>query len=267
MKYIIDHDYHIHSHLSSCSNDPLQTNEAILAYARENNFSSVALTNHLWDAAVPGASPWYEPQNVPHLQSALPLPQDPACRFYFGCESDMDKNETIGLSPENYDKFEFIIIPINHFHMTGFTLDKSVSLPEQRADVFVSHFKALLASNLPFHKVGIAHLTCPLLAGCEKKISDLLKIIGAIDDQTWGDLFTQSAKKGIGIELNIDPTCFTDDEKPMHYRPYRIARECGCKFYLGSDAHHPQNLAEAPERFSQIIADLALEEKDKYHFS
>ena len=37
MKYIYDHDLHIHSKISACSNDPEQTCERILQYAKENN--------------------------------------------------------------------------------------------------------------------------------------------------------------------------------------------------------------------------------------
>ena len=36
MKYVIDHDCHIHSHLSTCSSDEGQTKEAILDIARNN---------------------------------------------------------------------------------------------------------------------------------------------------------------------------------------------------------------------------------------
>ena len=34
MRYQIDHDYHIHSFLSSCSNDPRQDERYILANAK-----------------------------------------------------------------------------------------------------------------------------------------------------------------------------------------------------------------------------------------
>ena len=48
------------------------------------------------------------------------------------------------------------------------------------------------------------------------------------------------------------------------FRPYRIARECGCTFYLGSDAHHPAGLSVAIERFEAMVDGLELEEKDKF---
>ena len=42
----INHDYHIHSFLSNCAKDEKQVPETILAYAEENGFSEIVLTNH-----------------------------------------------------------------------------------------------------------------------------------------------------------------------------------------------------------------------------
>ena len=39
MKYIIDHDLHLHSQLSLCSGHPEQTTEAMLKYAAEQGSS------------------------------------------------------------------------------------------------------------------------------------------------------------------------------------------------------------------------------------
>ena len=52
MKYIVDHDMHIHSQLSLCSNHPEQTTNNILEYALKNNFKRIVLTDHFWDALV-----------------------------------------------------------------------------------------------------------------------------------------------------------------------------------------------------------------------
>ena len=58
MSFRVDHDYHIHSQLSACSNDPEQSTQAILQYALDNNLSTLVLTDHYWDNTVPGASNW-----------------------------------------------------------------------------------------------------------------------------------------------------------------------------------------------------------------
>ena len=52
MRYVVDHDFHIHSQLSICSNDPEQTKERILAYAKECQLKTICITDHYWDEAV-----------------------------------------------------------------------------------------------------------------------------------------------------------------------------------------------------------------------
>ena len=75
MKYIVDHDYHIHSQLSSCSRDPEQNPKRILQYAKDNSLKRIVLTDHYWDNAVEGASNWYQPQNFDHISESKPLPE------------------------------------------------------------------------------------------------------------------------------------------------------------------------------------------------
>ena len=121
MRYIFDNDLHIHSELSLCSNDPEQSAEAILRYAEDNSLKTICLTDHFWDASVSGASDWYKKQDYEHISSALPLPQSDGIRFLFGCETELDRNLTLGIAPDNFDKFDFIIIPTTHLHLSGFT--------------------------------------------------------------------------------------------------------------------------------------------------
>ena len=105
---IVDNDLHIHSQLSRCSRDSEQTGEAILQYAQENGMKTICLTDHFWDETVEGASDWYAHQNYAHITQALPLPQAEGVRFLFGCETDMDKNLTVGLSGEKQELFDFM---------------------------------------------------------------------------------------------------------------------------------------------------------------
>ena len=121
MSFIIDHDLHIHTQLSSCSNHPEQTPAAILNYAVENHLRHICLADHFWDETVPGASGWYEPQNYGHVTKALPLPTAEGIRFDFGCETDMNRFGTLGISRETLDRFDFVIVPTNHLHMGIFS--------------------------------------------------------------------------------------------------------------------------------------------------
>ncbi len=261
MKYVADNDLHIHSKVSLCSNDPLQTTERILQYAEQNNLKTVCLTDHFWDSKVEGASQWYAVQDYQHISSLLPLPQKENIRFLFGCETELDKNFNLGISRESFDKFDFIVIPTTHFHMVGFTVEETVKTPIDKAKMWLKRLNKVLEMDLPFHKIGIAHLTCGLI---DSSRENFLKTIDGISEQELEDVFLKAAEKGVGIELNSDDMSFKDSETDTVLRIYRTAKNVGCKFYLGSDAHHPDSLCRAKEIFERAVNLLDLKEEDKF---
>lgn len=263
MRYTIDHDYHIHSCLSSCSGDPEQSNERILEYAKENGYNKIVLTDHFWDDVIEGASGWYKPQNFEHISKALPLPQADGIEFFFGCETDLDKHLTLGISKERIEKLDFVIIPTTHLHMSGFTIDQKDFSLENRVNLWVSRLEGVLNMDLPFHKIGIAHLACSLFTNSGRE--NYLKALNLIPTDAMHSLFKKAADLGVGIEINASDMRFRDEEADTVLKMFRIAKEEGCKFYLGSDAHHPKGLEIAPKIFERAIDYLNLTEDDKFH--
>jgi histidinol phosphatase-like PHP family hydrolase len=264
MKYQIDHDLHLHTHLSKCSSDPAQTTERILQYAIQNNLHTICVTNHCWDSRLPGMNEFYTGQDCAHLAKSLPLPQAEQVRFLYGCETDVDKNGRLGLAPESIDQFDFIIIPLTHLHMLGFTLEKEDCTVERLTELYIKRFEWVLAMDLPFHKIGFAHPTTPLLANGNWDMH--LAVLNNITDEAFTRVFRGIAERGAGVELNmLQIFRYTEEELPIVLRPYRIARDCGCKFYLGSDAHHPEGLDTAMSRFERMLTLLDLDESDKFN--
>lgn len=264
MKYIIDNDLHIHSQISSCSRDPEQTPEALLAYAVKNGFTTICIADHYWDERIPGASNWYSKQNTEHVLASLPLPQAEGVRFLFGCETEWNRFNTIGISREMMEKMDFIVLPLTHFHMKGFTLfEEQLATPETRAKAWCDRMDVFLSQDLPFHKIGLAHLTCGLIWKDDRE--NYLATLNAIPQSELERIFTRAAAAGVGIELNADDMNYPDEDADTVLRMYRIAKEKGCKFYLGSDAHHPRQLETAPARFARAIDALGLTEDDKFH--
>ncbi len=265
MPFSVDHDYHIHSYRSLCSEDPEQNTQRILQYAVDNGFSNICLTDHFWDerCGVPDDL-FYRVQNYPYLATLTPLPQVPGVRFHFGCETDMDKNGVLGLSRERMDAFEFIIIPTTHLHMLNVTISERDwgSLARRRA-IYIERLNKVLDMDLPFQKVGIAHLTCSLAAPLSPK--DHIKLFSDISDDEYKRLFSRIAEKGCGVELNFNDLAYDADELEIILRPYRLAKDMGCRFYFGSDAHHPHELDSAKKQFDRQVKLLGLEEKDRFN--
>ena len=261
MKYVIDHDYHIHSQLSSCSRHPEQTPTRILQYAKENALSTICLTDHYWDSAVPGASRWYEPQNFDHVAQFRDLPKDERVRFLFGCETDMDRFMTLGIPKERFDDFDFIIVPTTHLHMKGFTItEEEYCVDECVARLWVERLDALLSADLPFHKVGLAHPCCYLM---NKRAPDAyLRTLELIPTRELERLFARAAALGCGIEIN---TQFAAQDADTVLRIYRVAKAMGCKFYFGSDAHGPDQFDELLAFGRHVVDLLELTEDDKFY--
>lgn len=263
MSFRIDHDYHIHSVLSACSNDPEQSTQNILQYALDNQLNTLVLTDHYWDNTVPGASDWYKPQDFAWISQAKPLPQHETCRFLFGCETDMNYSGVIGVPESRFDDFDFIIIPTTHLHMPGFAyLAEDGDTVEKRAAVFTRRFEQFLQLNVPYHKVGLAHITCPLIM---PENDQYVKVLNCVTDATFAELFSGCAEKGCGVEINLPLRQLTDEAiRESCLRPYRIAREQGCKFYVGSDSHHPNGFDGVCDKFRLAAEILGLTEDDQF---
>ena len=264
MKYAVDHDYHIHSLLSQCSNDPEQNVGRILRYGEENGFKKICLTNHLWDEAVNGCYGDITRKTYKYLSSELPLPQGEKTQFFFGCETDMDKNLVLGISREVADKLDFVIVSTTHLHLTGYTIEEGVSLSE-RGEFYIKRVEKMLASDLDFKKTGIAHPVSGH-ASPENPFNELFEKIG---EENTRRVFKLYAESGAGVEINAKDFDFSRksaEHAAAIVRFYGVLKECGCKFYLGSDAHHPNALDAAPRLFENAVNELGLIEEDKFSF-
>ncbi|MBQ7921711.1 MAG: hypothetical protein IJ325_03920 [Clostridia bacterium] len=263
MKFQLDHDLHIHTQLSPCSSDPNQTPETILRYAEEHGMKHVGLADHFWDETIPGTTFW---PGYAHISKWLPLPESPITKMHFGCEAEMDINATIGISRKTAEKLDFIIVPTDHLHLVGSTIrQEDVGDLKTLTRLYVERWDILLNADLPFHKMGIAHLDGICLHGFKDQGTTRLEIMESIPDDEFKRLFAKTAKLGMGVELNVPVSCYTDEQLDRALRIYRIAAECDCRFYFGSDAHHPKNLEPAYQNGLMIIDKLGLDEDQKFN--
>lgn len=259
MRFIADHDFHIHSTVSRCCKDPLQTPQRILEYAKENSFTKICLTNHFWDENVESEAQWIEEHSFSYLTSVLPLPQCEGISFLFGAELDIDYDGILGISEERLAQLDFVTVATTHMHLQGNTVKERISSPEEGAAIWLEKIRTLLDKSLPRNKVGIAHMTCGHIM--KEKTPEVIRLL---KNEDLYDVFSRCAEKAIGIELNTKTLFSSEEEKDIILRPYFIAKDCGCKFYLGSDAHKVSALSEAKDNFERIITLLDLEEKHKF---
>ena len=146
-------------------------------------------------------------------------------------------------------------------HMVDFSIRAGATL-EERAAAWVARHEAILDMDLPFGRVGIAHMVTALIALDPPKSE--LSVLDMIPDAVYRRIFEKAARLGVGIEINFapyeDPT-----DLARQLRPYRIARECGCKFYLGGDAHRPDELDKSGDSLRRMVELFEVEEADKFY--
>ena len=267
MGYIIDHDLHIHSGGSMCSGDGEQTPARILQYGLEEGYTAVALTDHFWDETVPmlqgGWGPdFYTSQNWAHITKQLPLPTAEGIRFLFGVEAEMTLDGTVGISPLRWEELDFFLVSVSHFHMTDFTITAAdAATPAGRAKVLLDKLERVLSLPLPWHKVALAHLTGPKLGGGDPAFH--CEVLRLVQGERLTALFRKAAALGVGIELNTATFGFASDaEREAVVGFYAHAKECGCRFCFGSDAHHPDEFGHHRPRGQAMADALALTEAD-----
>lgn len=258
--FTLDHDYHLHSTLSTCCEDPRMIPENIIPICREEKKKEILIANHFWDRLMPGADDWYGPQDLQHVKKILPLPEESDMRVRFGCETEFCGGKKIGIAPETYDEFEFIVVPFTHLH-NHFSRPRDCTTPVQVANLFMDHFEDLLQIDLPWKKVGIPHLTCFLVYPNDR----LKEVFEAMDYPRLSKCFDFLAEKGAGIELNAG--CFGQywkDHLDVMTEIYRVAKKSGCKFYCASDAHSLEGLRSINANIPAIAEELGLTDADRY---
>lgn len=272
----MNHDLHCHTGLSRCSSDKNFSAQHLLDHAVACGYDYLAVTNHMWDPMVPDVPEWYLPQDIEHIRKVLPLPQAEGVRFLFGCETEYGGGTYLGLHPSHYQDFDLILVPVNHYNITGCTEYPGKS---GNANCFLcqlERLEMLLELDLPWKRVGIAHLQW-----YEVKPEEIPEMLAL--EQRYEAVFREYAKRGAGIELNAAVFIYTDpgqqealqkmtDEaragKCVSYDKmlwlFSLAKKAGCKFYLGSDSHTSLRLDWPRLYLDRICKDLGLTEQDRF---
>ncbi|MBQ3065070.1 MAG: hypothetical protein IJC98_02430 [Clostridia bacterium] len=268
MRYVLDHDFHVHTQLSPCSSNPEQNPTRILQYAKENNLKTVITTDHYWDERVPCSTKPYGINNET-IHKWGPYPQEDGIRMLIGAEADIDFNGILGINRRTCEDFDFILISATHMHMDGFTCrgDETV---EERIAMYIRRLEIILNADIPHKKIGFSHPVTPLICYHEQ-------VLDGIPESEFRRLFGRAAELGLGVEINLssmrdsddfdDYTQVTPQTHPAMFRPYRIAKEMGCKFFFGSDSHSPSDFLFLKPMAEVLIDQLELKESDKFILS
>lgn len=241
----ISHDFHIHTNLSLCAK-PEADFAGYMEMANRIGLRKVGISNHLWDAAVEKDESaftsrnkytrFYTVQNYDHL--AQLKPEIEAYRgdvkVYFGCETEYDPfHRGVAITEETAEKFDYILVPNSHTHIM--MPIENYEPYEKHAQYMIDAYLDIIRSKVSRYITAMAH---PFEAVCCPYSNSFL--IDMIPDDTYRRLFDETAEKGIAFEINVasmNKKTPKEIEDSSQIRVFRLAKECGCKFLFGSDAH------------------------------
>ncbi len=271
----ITHDFHIHTKLSLCAGPNGGTLQGYLKNAKELGLTTLGFADHFWDAGVgfdslylpsknEEAVPWYyKTQNFEHiyeLKKEIDATDTGDIRVLFGAEGEYDPvNHGVAVTEEIAEQLDFLIVPNSHTHMM---MDKALYTPfEAHRDYMVKAIEEIATCPMAKYVKAIAH---PFNA-VQTTIQDEQTILSLTDDDTFKRVFTLMAEKDIAYEINTSSmhSVFGNISNPEHHvRMYRLAKECGCKFSFGSDAHSERGQLKHPEYSQKLVDLLGLTEDD-----
>ncbi|MBQ9802984.1 MAG: hypothetical protein IJW51_07965 [Clostridia bacterium] len=212
------------------------------------------------------------------------IPEVEGLKILVGAETEYcGMYDVLGMDKEAALQLDYLLIPHSHVHMRNFVMPPTGDVLRAR-DNLTEIFSGVegitaararaLADSMPEGELEpfmgekqsdyIKHVSDFMVASFRgllenemlKSYSDLIPVsvahpfqpVGSfgmrpamqklISDNTYGELFEGAAKRGIGLEINGAV------EQEECYRMFGIAKECGCKFTIGSDAHTPPHMAK-----------------------
>ena len=255
----LNQDLHMHTTLSACCKDKVnQTPSKILALAEEMGVETIGFTDHVWSNPDLAPSAWYRPQDegqIARLRAEL-AKLTTSVRVLVGCEADMTAPGKFGITREIAEGLDFVLLSCSHFHMKDSVAQPKDDTPRAMAEHLLQFFLSGVTSGLAS---AIAHPFLPI-----GHFNQLDSAIGAITDAEFQDAFGAAAEQGVAIEITTHflpsgPGKNFSIETPI--RLLSIAKQAGCKFTLGTDAHSPREQKRLPE-LAPLIEAVGVTEED-----
>ena len=252
----IKHDFHIHTDLSICANETA-TLDNYLAIAKDLGLEKIGIANHFWDSRIDGNIDFYKTQDFEHISKLKPeidKANSDELKVYFGGEAEYDfKHHDVSVTEEVAEQLDFLLVPNSHTHLT---MPSEYYNPyEKHIEYMIQAYGDIINSKVSKFITAVAHPFCAVCCPYDREI-----LINMISDDTFKRLFDKTANKGIAFELNVDymakfKKSYEEIAEAAHIRMFRLAKECGCKFIFGSDAHSTTE-HKTYEQLTKTFADL-----------
>ncbi len=245
---MIDHDLHIHTYLSSCCHEKAtQRPRQILAAAEKMGLKTVGFLDHMWQNPNIKPSDWYQPQGkeqITFLRKDLESVTSPV-NILIGCEADTIAPGKFTITREFAESLDYVGLSCSHFHMTEIVQQPKDKSPRALGEHLLTFFISAATSGLA---TVIVHPFYPM--GSEELYDDA---IASLSDAQLIDAFSTAAEQNVALEITtafLPPvkevkgksTTVWSLETPLRF--LSLAKDAGCKFTFGSDAHSLESMTQ-----------------------
>ena len=237
-------DLHVHTNYSFCA--PQTTvPESYLPLCGEENIEILGFSNHIYyqdrlgwrniDAASGG-------EYASRLRKDLErLKNETDVTLLLGAEVEVVSGMPPSLTVEESEKFDYVLLAPSHVMNLRDYFDRAgvdLSTKEMIAAVTIERHKFACGLEYPV-PMGICHPLYPICTGEWEQ-----DIVDGFSDNLLGEMFTLAKNGNKSIEIHVDlirngTKKDSDGLSPSYLRYLSIAKECGCRFHFGGDAHVP----------------------------
>ncbi len=244
------YDLHVHTYLSKCcSEKELQIPSSILSLAEEMEINTIGFSDHIWENPDIAPSDWYLNQDKNHILKLVENLKNVSSKtkFLVGCEADTIAPGKFSITPKLAEELDFVLLSCNHFQMKRFVEQPASEKPRDIAEQMLKLFISGVSSGIA---TSIAHPFVPFTW-----IDKFDSVIESISDSEFFDAFGTAQKNKTAIEITTVFLPIRNNNTFSVETPIRflsIAKQAGCKFTFGSDAHDPTVQKMLP-KLTQII--------------
>jgi len=259
------HDLHLHTGLSPCSGDPSGTPELYAPIAAKNGVELIGIADHMWDARVkhPGEIGWYKTltfeRQLAHMSECERVQH--GVKIIYGVEAELFSG-VLGLHESSAALLDFVSVAHSHFHQGPHALPDGYRSHEGVAFYMMKTFDEMIAHPL-------TQITAHPFEPCILDVGeDLLKIYQLVGRDRFVKSLEKARDKGISIEINtsLNEPYGTEVYEKTYMWMWQLAKEVGCLFHFGTDAHTAGRFEERsrPEVYKEYIDRLGLKPENMH---
>lgn len=251
-------DLHLHTNLSACA--PFETTlKTYLEHCGDERLYKIGITNHL-----------YEDKGIDHIlqikNEIHSLPKDLPIQILVGCEAEIYYGQKPTLTKKDASQLDYVLLAPSHiFNQLHHYKNLDLTTSDKIRELIIENFKQACYQDFGV-PTAICHPLYPICAPNQQEILD------GMTDAQLAECYTLAAQHDKSIEIHAclyRNTVTLDEEglSPSYIHMLSIAKECGCKFHFGSDAHEPQAFINKHGLLQRAAERAGICEDDLWHLA